>query len=177
MASTIFSMEKQDLRVKNMDPATLAIISTATAIVSGTFSALTSISQGKAKQRLADRNAQISEQQAQQAEQEAAFEETVQRSKTQRLRSAQRAALGASGGEVDTGSALLVLEKTATVGEMDALTIRYRGDVAAQRARAQAGSERFEGQVARQAGTVGAGKSVLTGLTRASEAAKPLIKE
>lgn len=148
--------------------STFAAVGANTAIATALFGAVSSISQGKSQQRLLERNAQISEQQAIQTKQEAAFEEGVKRSETQRLKATQRAAQGASGGVVDTGSNLLVLEETATLGELDALAIRYRGDVSAQRSREQATTERFEGKIARQTGKLEAGTSLLTGVTRAA---------
>jgi len=147
------------------DPATLAVIGS---IASAGFGAISAISQSKSQQKIAERNAQIAEQQALQIEQEAAFEESLKRSKTQKLKARQRAAQGASGGAVDVGSNLLVLEETAVLGEIDALTIRYRGGVSAGRARAQAATDRFGGQVARQTGVLKAGTSLLTGVTSVS---------
>lgn len=150
--------------------STGAAISANVSIASGLFRAISSISQSSSQQGLAERNAQIAENQAIQAKQEAAFEESAKRSETQRLKAEQRARQGAAGGGVDVGSNLLVLEETATLGELDALTIRYRGDVGAQRARAQATTDRFQGQIAQQTGRVQAGTSLLTGVTRATSA-------
>jgi hypothetical protein len=145
-----------------------AAISANVSIASALFGAASSISQGKTQKKLAERNAQIAEQQAIQVKQEADFEEGLKRSETQRLRSTQRAEQGAAGGGVDTGSNLLVTEETATLGELDALTIRYRGDVQAERARAQAVTDRFEGEIAQQTSRIKAGTSLLTGVTRVS---------
>ena len=144
----------------------------AVAIAAGTaiFGALSAQAQAKSQQKIFERNAQISEQNAIQVEQEAVFEEGVKRSTTQRLKATQRAQQGAAGGGVGTGSNLLVLEETATLGELDALSIRYRGDVAAQRERAQAATERFEGKAAIQTGRLKAVSSLLGGVTRAEAA-------
>lgn len=147
------------------DPATIAIVAS---VASAGFGAVSAISQSKSQQKIAERNAQIAEQQAVQIEQEAAFEESLKRSQTQKLKARQRAAQGASGGAVDIGSDLLVLEETAVLGEIDALTIRYRGQVESGRARAQAGTDRFTGRVARQTGILKAGTSLLTGVTSVS---------
>ena len=147
------------------DPATLAAVAS---IASAGFGVISSISQAKSQQKIAERNAQIAEQQALQIEQEAAFEESLKRSQTQKLKARQRAAQGASGGPVGEFSNLLVLEESAVLGEIDALTIRYRGDVAAGRARAQAATDRFGGKVARQTGLLKAGTSLLTGVTAVS---------
>ena len=149
---------------------TFAAISANISIASAIFGVVSSLSQASSQQKLAERNAQIAEQQGVQIGQEAAFEEGIKRSETQRLKASQRAAQGAAGGGVDTGSNLLVLEETATLGELDALTIRYRGDVAAQRARAQAQTDRFEGDIAQQTGRLQAGTSLLSGVTRAAGA-------
>ena len=152
---------------------------TALSVASTLFSAVSAVSQGSAQQKIAERNAQIAENQAIQVQQEAAFEESRKRSEVQRLKASQRAAQGAAGGGVDTGSNLLILEETAVIGEQDALTIRYRGVVGAQRARAQAASDRFEGRVAKQAGFLKAGSSLLSGATRVARirADKAAIEE
>ncbi len=157
-----------------------AAISANVSLASGLFGAISSLSQASSQasnqKARAERNAQIADQQAVQIKQEADFEEGRKRSEIQRLKASQRAAQGASGGGVDTGSNLLVLEETATLGELDALTIRYRGDVQAQRVRAQAATDRFEGrsahQVSQRTGRLQAGTSLLTGVTRAAAAFK-----
>ncbi|MEE8206860.1 MAG: hypothetical protein V3T82_07915 [Nitrospinaceae bacterium] len=144
-------------------------LATAATIASTVFSAVSAVSQGSAQKRLSERNAQIADQQAAQIKEEARFEESRKRSEIQRLKGVQRARQGASGGGVDTGSNLLVLEETAVQGELDALTIRYRGTVQAGRARAQAVTDRFQGDVARRAGIQKAGTSLLTGATRVAK--------
>ncbi|MCK5642973.1 MAG: hypothetical protein KAJ19_19350, partial [Gammaproteobacteria bacterium] len=143
--------------------STLGAISANISIASAVFGAASALSQASAQKRLASRNAAISEQNAIQVKNEAAFEESVKRSETQRLKASQRALQGASGGGVDTGSSLLVLEEQAVAGELDALTIRYKGEVGATRARNQAGTDRFEGQIAKQTGIFKAGTSLLSG--------------
>jgi len=143
------------------DPVTLAI-------GAAVFSAISAEAQGRSQQKLLNRNAQISEQNAIQVKQEAAFEEGIKRSETQSIKATQRAAQGASGGGVGTGSNLLVLEESATLGELDAHSVRYRGDVGARRTRAQAETERFEGKIARQTGRLKAVSSLLSGATRVS---------
>ncbi len=150
--------------------STFAAVSANVSIASALFGAVSSLSQARAQKRLASRNAAIAEQNAIQAKNEAAFEESVKRSETQRLKASQRALQGASGGGVDTGSSLLVLEEQAVAGELDALTIRYKGDVAATRSLNQAGTDRFEGDLAKQTGVFRAGTSLLTGVTRAAGA-------
>lgn len=148
--------------------STFSAISANVSLASAVFGAASALSQARAQKRLASRNAAIAEQNAIQIKNEAAFEESVKRSETQRLKASQRALQGVSGGGVDTGSSLLVLEEQAVAGELDALTIRYKGDVGAARARNQAGTDRFEGELAKKTGVLRAGTSLLTGVTRAA---------
>jgi hypothetical protein len=57
------------------------------------------------------------------------------------------------------------MEDTATQAELDALAIRYGGEVGAARARSAAGLERMYGREKKTAGWIGAGTSLLTGMS------------
>ena len=76
--------------------------------------------------------------------------------------SRQRALYGKSGVEIE-GSPLLVMEDTAAQGEMDALAIRWGGDVAAARARSEANLMKMQGRTAGRLGAIQAGTTLLSG--------------
>lgn len=90
-------------------------------------------------------------------------EEQAARERARRILGMQRAAFGASGGVVDVGSALDVLEDTAYFGELDALTIRANAEREAwyhrsNRAQAMAAASDY-----RMQGYIGAASSLLAG--------------
>lgn len=150
------------------EPTTL----TAIAIAAGTaISAYGSYASGRAQKKQAEANAQIAEADAKAAEQKAKYDEDLHRQRVRKILSSQRAAIGSSGVSVE-GSPLLALEETAREGELDALAIRYGGDVSASRSRSEAALSRQEGRSAQRAGYIQAGSTLLTGGARAYGAYK-----
>lgn len=75
-------------------------------------------------QILAQRNQNIAKQNADLALEQGQAQEQAQRQKTAQMIGAERAAMGASGVDLGSGSALSVQTSTAETGELDALTIR-----------------------------------------------------
>ena len=92
----------------------------------------------------------------------AAYDEEMHRERVRKLISSQRAAYGASGVDIE-GSPLLLLEDTAAQGEMDALAIRYGGEVEASQKRSQAELYELQGKNAKKASYYKAGSSLLSG--------------
>ena len=74
--------------------------------------------------KVADMNAKLSERQARDAVERGSMEEQQQRMKTSQTIGQQRAAMAANGVDLKFGSPLDMLVDTATMGELDALTIR-----------------------------------------------------
>ncbi len=125
--------------------------------------------QGRAAQQaatynaqVADMNAKISERQARDAVERGQIEEQQQRMKTSQVIGKQRTAMAANGVDLAYGSPLDALVDTATIGELDALTIRantYREErdirQQGQNFTTQAGALRAEGENARIAGSMG----------------------
>ena len=93
---------------------------------------------------LAERNAVITDQEATFAVGVAAYNETRFRRQGQRHLGGTRAAAGAAGVEVGSGSALVVLAESAREVEMDALTIRYQGQLTARAQADRAKMLRYE---------------------------------
>ena len=120
--------------------------------------------------QVADMNAKISERKARDAIERGGMEEQQQRMKTSQIIGQQRAAMAANGVDLKFGSPLDALVDTATMGELDALTIRsntYREerDIRQQglNSSSQAGLLRAEGKSAKTAGYMGAFGTVLGG--------------
>lgn len=122
-----------------------------------------SYKQGKAAQAAAKFNAQIAEQNAQIAR-EQARQQVQQHDREQYLRLGKiRAAQGKAGGVADEGSVLDLLGDTAAQGEIARQDIVYRGELSARGYTNTAAVERFEGKAARSQSYLRAGSELLTG--------------
>ena len=131
-----------------------------------TISAAGALQAGKSQQDMAEYNARVAEQSAVAATEKAAYDEQIHREQVRKVLSKQRALYGKSGVDM-TGSPLLVLEDTAKTGELDALAIRYGGEIEASRARSGAGLSKAQGSQARTASYLQAGTTLLTGGSQA----------
>lgn len=145
-------------------------------IASTAMQAIGSIQQGKAAQAEAEYNAKLSEHnakvmqiQAQVEGQQTARREEAQRRQAREVMGRQAAGL-AQAGVGFSGSALDITEESAQAAELDALNIRYGGQLKAQglladaeMQRAQAAGQRFAGANAKRAGYIGAGSAILSG--------------
>lgn len=144
-------------------------------IASTAASALGAIQQGNAasasakSQANASRyNAAIQRQNAQTTRQQAGVAEEAHRRKVRQIFGKQRAAIAQSG--VGSDNMADLVEQSATAAELDALNIRYEGDLAARGLLADANLRTYEAGVAdqnakaaRTAGYVGAAGSLLSG--------------
>jgi len=135
-------------------------------------SAMGSIQQGYATKQQADYNASVAEQNAAAIRQAAALDEDTSRKKSGRIQGAVRARAAASGVDLG-GSPLDVLADNASEAELEALTIRYRGDVEAGRQESEARLSRARGKNAVTQGWIGAGAALLQGATSAYNIYKP----
>lgn len=160
-----------------VDPATLAVVSAAASVIGTGVSAYGQVQAGQAAKAAGDYNAAVArnnqivaEQQAADAQRRGEVAETEQRRKVRMLAGTQRAALAASGVQLDQGTALDILGDTAAMGELDALTIRNNAEREAYGYRvqgvnfgAEAGLQTMRGQSAMTSGLIGAGGTVLSG--------------
>lgn len=80
--------------------------------------------QGEQGAAVMNSNADMLDLKAEDAMTRGGVQEDIQRDKTAQMLGFQRAAMGASGIQVDSGSGGKVLEQTAGMGELDALNIR-----------------------------------------------------
>lgn len=125
---------------------------------------------GKYNAQVAEMNAKIADNKARDALERGKIEEQKQRQKTASISGAQQAAMAANGVDLSFGSPLDTLVDTATLGELDALTIRsnaareeydYRVDAVNKRAGGQLA--RMQGKAAKTGSLLAAGSTVLGG--------------
>lgn len=147
--------------------STYLAIAAAAALASSVVSAGGAVYSGQMQKQAADYNAQVSNVNALMAENKAKADEQAHRAMVAKILSSQKALYGKSGLSME-GSPLLVMEDTAIQGELDALTIRYGGDVAAAQARSQANIQRMQGSAARTASYITAGSTLLSGASQAA---------
>ena len=126
--------------------------------------------QGQVAQDAANANASILEARSQQATNEANARAAIQQRQNARVMGAQKAAFGASGVDVNSGTALDVAMDTATEGELQTSLIRYGGSVTAQTLAMQAANLRRGGAAAADAANTGAWSTLLTGGAKAAQA-------
>ena len=136
-------------------------------LVSSMFTAQQQRAQGEFQKGVAEYNARVAENEAQQIRNKGVEEENIQRRKTAELLSKQRAQLAARNVDLTTGSALQLQEETEELGEVDALRIRSNTDDQVQAALSQADLTRTEGQFAKEASR---GRAVGTLLSGAADA-------
>lgn len=134
------------------------------ASVAGTaMTAYGQMQQADAADKAAKYNAEVADMQAKDAINRGNIEAEKQRLKAQQVAGAQRAAMGASGAQVDSGSFSNILLDTATTGEKDAQTIRTNAMRQAWGLESQAEIDLYQGKQAKSAGYMAAGGTLLTG--------------
>lgn len=142
----------------------MAAISTMLLVGGAALGAFGAIQQGKADKHQADFAARVNEQQAAREREISALEERDFR-KTQRRNFAERrAAMGASGVDLSSGSPLDAVSDFAAEAELQALRIRKGGEIKATRLDQQAELNRRAGKSAQRRGLFRGGASLLSGL-------------
>lgn len=153
------------------EPTTLAIASLALTGVSGVYQASAARAAGRYEQQVAERNATIAEQQAEQAKQIGNIEEERQLRRVRAALGTQRAALAANGLDVNSGSALDLQAETAGFGAADALNLRSNALRQAWGFQVEATNMRNAGRAARAQGRNAAiGTLLTTGASMAGQA-------
>ncbi len=130
-------------------------------IAAAAVSAGGALYQGEQQRKAASENADIAERAALAEKNAAAYNEELHRERVRKILSTQRALYGKSGLDM-SGSPLLVMEDTAAQGELDALAIRYGGDVAAAKERSIANLSRMQGSAAATSSYFSAGSTLLS---------------
>lgn len=134
-----------------MGAATPWVVMALTA-ASGAYAAYAQRTAARAEEAAANQNAKVAENAAADALQRGAAEEGRHRDRVRRLIGTQRAGIGASGIELESGSPLELVSDTAALGELDALTIRSNAAREAYGYRAQGNDMRNQGRIARARG-------------------------
>lgn len=112
---------------------------------------------------MAEYNERVELQAAEMEKDKANYDARMHNQEVRRILATQRSLFGKSGISSETGSPLLVMSDSIKQGAMDALAIRYGGDVAAAKHKSAANLYRMEGQNAKSAGIIKAGTSLLSG--------------
>lgn len=127
----------------------------------GMLSAYGQMQMGAAGKQAAEYNARIAEQNAVLARQQAAEDERKFRSAMRTHIGDQRAAIGASGIQLE-GSPMEVLQDTAARAEEDALNIRRQGDLKAYGFQSEAALQRYQGEAGMTGAMFGAAGTLLS---------------
>lgn len=146
------------------DPVTLTAVAT---VASTAFAVTSQVRQGKFNKGVANYNARVAENEAEETRRASTEAENIQRRKTAELLSKQRAQLGAANVDLSSGSPLQLQEDTETLGEVDALRIRSNFESRAGALQTSAGLTRSQGQFSETAG-ISQGIGTLLGGTAAT---------
>jgi len=147
----------------------LAAAALVTSIAGTAMSVYSQVEQGKSQNEWSQYNAAVAERDALAAQQSAEYDAGEKRKETERLLGRQRALYGKAGVTLE-GSPLLLMEETASQGELDALMIEREGKLKAGNYQSEAALSRMKGSSAQKAGYYGAGSSLLTGASSAMTA-------
>lgn len=147
-----------------IDPMTVGLALTA---AGSAIDAFASVDEGNSKNEAAKLNAGMAIQNAIFSRQQAAEEERKFRVVARKHMGSMRAGLAASGLSSTEGSALDVLSESAATAELDALSIKHAGEMKAAGYMLDAARQQQLGQTASENGYMGAGVSLLGGMTKA----------
>lgn len=120
--------------------------------VSGAYAADSAKKSGQYQANVAAQNAELDEFRATQAQRIGAIEEDKQRAKVRQVVGSQRASLAANGIDLGSGTAEDMIVETETMGEVDALTLRFNAMNEAWGYRTSAVNERNSGKFAKWSG-------------------------
>lgn len=156
----------------------LKVVGTILAVASTAISIPTSIQQGKNAQamydyqaKVAKKNADIAQQNADQERQAGIEEARWQRIKTLQSIGSQQVAMAGNGIDIASGTALDTIEDTAQMGELDALMIQYNSERAAQNYEQQANNFNNQANLDVIAGKNAATAGIINGVAYGANAA------
>src|SRR5690606_12103430 len=145
------------------EPTTIALVaSMALTAYAGAEQAKGEREAGRYQAEVAEVNAKQADYRAEQAGRIGAIKEEQHRAQVRRLAGSQRATLAANGVDVGSGTALALVDETYTLGEQDALTIRYNAMNEAWGHRETAAELRQQGQFAKFRGNAASQNTYLT---------------
>lgn len=138
------------------------------AIVASVVSAIGQLNQANRQAKQLEYNAVINENNARLYQAQAAEQERKQRQHLASVLAGQRVAVGKSGITM-AGTPLLVAEDMNSQGELDALTIRYNGEMRANNERYQAAVNRWQASSTKNSAMLSAFGTVLGGIGQYSQ--------
>lgn len=141
----------------------IAGAATAAGLAGSALSAKSAIDQGNYQKGVSRYNTQVARNKAQEVRNQGNEAEVKRREQTNQLLSQQRARLGASGVDMDSGSALALQEDTTRIGESDALRIRSNYDSQVNALTTGAELTQGQGDLAQRAGFNTAARSLIEG--------------
>lgn len=141
-----------------------SILSAVAGLAGTAVSAVGAIAAGNAQNDVAQYNAKIADNNATAERERASYDAGLIKDERRRVVGSQKAAMAANGLDISSGSPLAVLGDTTGQAEMDILARLYGGESAATAYGNDATRMRIEGKAAKQAGKIGAGSTLLTGL-------------
>lgn len=136
-------------------------------LAAATYTGVQQHAQGQYQEAVQNNNAQVAEGQAKDAVKRGDVAAQKQVQNTQQIQGAQRAAIGASGVESDTGTTGQILTQTAQYGALDAAQIRANALREAWGYKAQASNYQAQGQLDKLSGDNAATGTILNGVVKA----------
>lgn len=136
--------------------------------MSGPIQAVGSIQQGNAAYKAGKYNRDVANRNAQTTQADAAAEGERVRAEARQTMGEAIASQGMSGFQIGTGSALDVLRESAINSELDVLTLRRKGQVAADSERASGNLAFMQGKSARTAGYISAASQLAKSFEKAT---------
>jgi hypothetical protein len=131
---------------------------------------------GNERKKIADRNAELADFAAVDAEKRGATEAGLARMKTSKVVGQQAAAIGSSGVDIASGTPQAVMDETRAIGELDAQTVRNNAAREAWGYRSQGQDFRDQGKLDQQTSTFGAASTLLGGAAHIGPRAWKLVK-
>lgn len=129
--------------------------------MSGLVQGVAGYAQGEHDAEIANYNARLAEQEAVVSRDQAGRAEEAQRRAAAKFLGKQRAAIAQSGIGMGSGSSLDIARQSAVEAELDALNIRYEGELRATGAKAQAQQFRAQAKSAKLQGRLALGAGLL----------------
>ncbi len=133
------------------------------AVISAGVGAVSAISAGQSQKNASEYQAQVADQNAKLAVRNAGAQEEDQRRRARQFQGRQLAAIGESGAGL-SGSTADLFRESLFSSEMDALNIRYEGELGKTSFNNEANASRFNGKVAQNSSYMSAASSLIGGV-------------
>jgi hypothetical protein len=138
-----------------------AVVLVVAQVASGALSAKASADQGRYNRSVAEYNAAVDKNRAEEIKSKANIAESEERQRTQQLSSRQRVTAAARGVEIGFGTPLALTEGTERIGEISALRIRKGAEEQASALQTQAELTEAGGRQAERQGRIGAAATLI----------------